>query len=62
MSIAELIPVIQSLSRAEKLRLIQVLAAEIAQDEGVILPYTDLPQVVWSPYDAFDGALTAGPC
>ncbi len=37
MSIAELIPLIESLPRGDKLRLMQVLLSTIACDEGIVL-------------------------
>jgi hypothetical protein len=56
MSISELIPAIQSLSRAEKVQLLQVIAAEIAQDEELSIIPPRIKHEVWSPYDAFDAA------
>jgi hypothetical protein len=56
MTLTEMLPTIQSLSRAEKLRLIQLLAADVARDEE------DVPAeqtvTIWSPYDSFEGAAT----
>jgi hypothetical protein len=56
MSLVELVPALQALSRADKLRVIQLLAADLAREEssepfssGAFCP-------VWSPFDAFDAA------
>ncbi|WP_148590768.1 hypothetical protein [Aquisphaera giovannonii] len=60
MSLTELLPSIRGLSRPEKLRLIQVLAAELAAAESP----TPAPLAegetypVWSPYDAHEAAAT----
>jgi hypothetical protein len=56
MTLAELLPELQKLPRADKLRLIQLLAFDIAQEEGVEAEATDKPHPIWSPYDAFEGA------
>lgn len=56
--IAELLPKIQALSKADKLRLMQFLVSELAREEGVTLlqPNEDYP--IWTPYNAFDAATT----
>ncbi len=58
MSLAELLPNIHSLPRADKLRLIQFLAQELAEEDAppVLVPGNEYP--VWSPYDAFAAADT----
>jgi hypothetical protein len=58
MSLVEILPNIQSLPRADKLRLIQFLAQELAVEESppVLVPGAEYP--VWSPYDAFAAADT----
>jgi hypothetical protein len=54
MSLIEVLPEVQALSRADKLRVIQFLAQELATEEaGHIEPGQSYP--VWSP----DRALTA---
>jgi hypothetical protein len=54
-ALAELIPETRSLSRADKLRLIQLLAEDLAQYEGnPIKP--DQTYAVWSPDQAFQAA------
>lgn len=56
MTLAEMLPKIQTLPRADKLRLIQLLAAEVARDDGVPLDAADQTISIWSPYDACEGA------
>ncbi len=53
--LAEVIPDAKSLSRADKLRLIQVLAEELATDEAADMQ-ADHAYAVWSPDHAFDAA------
>ena len=56
MSLVELIPVLQSLPRADKLRLLQFLAFELAQEEGVPWFDPEIAYPVWTPYNAFEAA------
>jgi len=57
MSIAEVLPTVRSLSRADRLRLIQIVAQELAEDEASLIePNREYP--IWSPYDAHDAAAT----
>ncbi|HEY2154117.1 MAG TPA: hypothetical protein VGH33_00705 [Isosphaeraceae bacterium] len=57
MNLGELLPAIQGLSRAEKIRLIQALADELAGEEGItIVSGSTFP--VWSPHNAHDAAET----
>ena len=57
MSLAEVLPQVQMLSRLDRFRLIQFLAQELERDEGgLIEPGRSYP--VWSPYDAHDAAAT----
>jgi hypothetical protein len=58
MTLSEMLPTIQSLPRADKLRLIQLLAADVARDEGIALDVTDKTVPIWSPHDSFQGAAT----
>jgi hypothetical protein len=58
MSLNELLPTVQELPRADKLRLMQWLAAQLAQEEGVPLLSPDVEYPVWSPYDAHEAAAT----
>ena len=55
MSLAEVLPEVQSLSRLDKIRLIQFLAHELERDDdGLIEPGRSYP--VWSPDRAFTAA------
>lgn len=56
MTLAELLPALHGLPKCEKLRAIQLLAADIAREDGEILVPSDAAYPVWSPFDAFDGA------
>ncbi len=57
MSLTEMLPEVQSLSRIDKIRLIQFLAQELERDVGSLIePGGSYP--VWSPYDAHDAAAT----
>ncbi len=56
MSLSELLPMLQTLPRADKMRLIQFLVVDLACDEGVPLVEIGTPYPIWSPYDAFDAA------
>jgi hypothetical protein len=58
MSLTELLPAVHALPRADKLRLMQVLIAEIANEEAIGLPPTDMSHTIWTPYDAYDAAAT----
>ena len=53
--LGELISEAKSLSRIDKLRLIQLLAEELASDEGSDIT-GDLSYAVWSPESAFTAA------
>jgi hypothetical protein len=56
MTLNELLPTLHALPRVEKLRLIQVMAADVAREDVVGLPDADKSYPIWSPYDAFEGA------
>ena len=56
MTLAELLPALHGLPKCEKLRAIQLLAADVAREDGEILVPSDAAYPVWSPFDAFDGA------
>ncbi|HWE92618.1 MAG TPA: hypothetical protein VG269_01475 [Tepidisphaeraceae bacterium] len=56
-ALTELIPEAKSLSRVDKLRLIQLLAEELAGDESGDVK-ADQSYAVWSPESAFDAADT----
>ncbi len=56
--ITELLPQVQALPRADKLRLMQLLVFELAREEGVTLLQSDEDYPIWTPYNAFDAAAT----
>lgn len=58
MSLSELLPALSELPRGEKLRVIQLLAAEVAQEEAEDEATFLREYPVWSPSDAFEGAAT----
>lgn len=58
MSLTELIPDIKMLERADKLRLMQFLVVDLAQEEGIPLLSADAEYPIWTPLSAFDAADT----
>jgi hypothetical protein len=58
MSLTELLPIVHALPHADKLRLMQALVAELAQEEGIALTDATTDYPIWSPYNAFDAADT----
>jgi len=55
MTIEALIPSLRELSRADKLRAIQFLAAELEEDEELLLK-AGVEYAIWSPYDSAGAA------
>ena len=60
MSLAELVPMVQSLPREDKRQLAELLAHDLADEEGneTLEFLTGTPQEVWSPFDAYEAAET----
>jgi len=58
MTLSEMLPTIQSLPRADKLRLIQLLAADVARNDGIACDLADKTFLNWSPHDSVQGAAT----
>lgn len=56
MSLAELLPAVQALPRAEKFHLLQVLAADLARAEGLSSLQAGGAYPIWSPFDATEAA------
>ena len=56
MLIGELLPKIQQLSRADKLRVMQFLASSLAEEEGITELKSDTTYRIWSPYNSHDAA------
>jgi hypothetical protein len=55
MSVAELLPVLKELPRADKLRVMQFLLSELAREGALLEADTEYP--VWSPYDSCEAAI-----
>jgi hypothetical protein len=55
-ALPDLVPAVRALSRADKLRLIQLLVADLACEEGVPLAEPGASYPVWTPHHAFDAA------
>jgi hypothetical protein len=58
MTLAELLPDIQSLPRGDKLHLIQLLAADVAKEEQLTAGWKNTTIEIWSPFDAEEAAKT----
>ena len=58
MSLTELFPAIKMLPRADKLRLMQFLVIDLAQEEGIPLLSAEAEYPIWTPLNAFDAADT----
>jgi len=56
MSLAEVLPSVRMLSGVEKLRLIQLLADELASGQAVPQLEAGKTYAVWSPHDAYQAA------
>jgi hypothetical protein len=55
MSITELLPTLQKLSRADKLKVMQFLVEELAAEEASLLQ-PGVTYHVWSPYNSHEAA------
>jgi len=56
MQLVEVLRVLHELPRADKFRAVQYLAADLAQEEGVLVASGEYP--VWSPLDGVEAAAT----
>jgi len=56
--ITEMFPTLKTLPRIEKLRLIQFLVFELAQEEDESLLADNRIYPIWTPYNAYDAATT----
>ncbi len=56
MTLNELLPLLHELQRADKLRAVQFLVLELAEEEGVKLVETDANLPLWTPYGAYEAA------
>ncbi len=57
MSIAEMLPEVRSLSRQDKIKLIQLLAQELEQDEAEVIE-SNRNYPLWSPDASFSAGAT----
>ena len=55
-ALPDLVPAVHALSRADKLRLIQLLVVDLAREEGVPLVEVGGAYPVWTPHHAFAAA------
>ena len=60
MSLVDLLPKLQELSRADQLRVIEFLASELFKKETISLLEDGRTYEIWSPYDAFEAADVLG--
>ena len=58
MTVVELYPKVKMLPRADKLRLMQFLVIDLAQEDGIPLLAADAEYPVWTPINAFEAADT----
>jgi hypothetical protein len=58
MTLAEILPSIDALPNADKLQLIQHLAADIARQELLVDAFKSVTISYWSPHDSLEGAAT----
>lgn len=56
MSVSELLSTLQTLSRADKLKVMQFLVQELAAEEEALLLQPGATYSVWSPYNSHDAA------
>ncbi len=58
MTLTEILAAIQSLELADKRRLIQLQAGEVAREEGMALEVPSMTVAIWSQFKAAGGAET----
>lgn len=58
MLLTELFPAVKELPRADKLRLMQFLVVDLAQEEGISLLAANAEYPIWTPLNAFGAAET----
>ena len=58
MTVVELYPKVKMLPRADKLRLMQFLVIDLAQEDGIPLLAADAEYPVWTPINALEAADT----
>jgi hypothetical protein len=55
MSVAELMPVLHTLPRTDKLKVIQLLVTDLTREEGLELQ-AGAAYPIWTPFEAYDAA------
>jgi len=60
MSLNELIPEVKTLTRTDKMHLMQFILIALAQDEGIPLFTPGAEYPIWTPLNAFGAAETLG--
>jgi hypothetical protein len=58
MSVDELLPELRSLSRADRLRVVQCLVTDLVREERLALLEPEKACPAWTPYGAFEAAAT----
>jgi len=58
MSFTELVPALRGLPKADKLRVIELLAGDLAREENAEQLPAGASCPIWSPHNAFDAART----
>ena len=58
MTVVELYPKVRMLPHADKLRQMQFLVIDLAQEDGIPLLAADAEYPVWTPINAFEAADT----
>jgi hypothetical protein len=58
MSLIELLTTAKTLSRADRIRLLQYLVADLAREEGITLFEEGTAYPIWTPLHAFEAAAT----
>ena len=56
MTLSQLLPSVQELPHADKLQLMQWLATQLANEEGVALLSSEETYPIWSPHDSYEAA------
>jgi hypothetical protein len=56
MNLSEILPTLHALPRPDKWRLIQLMVADLAREEGKSPIEAGGAYPIWSPYHAFDAA------
>lgn len=58
MTLSELLPLLHDLKKVDKIRVMQFLVEDLAQEEGLSPFRPEATYPIWSPYDSFEAAST----